>query len=217
MIEVDEYRFSKRKTLSVCIDVAGRVIVRAPKGYPQKRIDAFLLSKQAWIEKHRRERMENACLPPEQIDGYLLPYLGGGLRLKVCEVSRVKAEDGVLYLPQKNAEEKLIAWLKRQALALFQSRTIYWQGVMQLTCKGVKVSGAKRKWGSCSSNDEIRYVYRLIYAPLEAIDYVVVHELSHIRYKNHSSAFWQEVSKYLPDYALRRAWLKKHASLLEIF
>ena len=217
MIEVDEYRFSKRKTLSVCIDVSGRVIVRAPKGYPQKKIDAFLVKKQDWIESHQRERRENVYLPPEALDGYTLPYLGGGLTLRVCETGRVREENGTLLLPCQNSEKKLVAWLKRQALALFTMRTLYWQEIMGVCCKGVKTSSAKRKWGSCSSKDEIRYVYRLLYAPMSAIDYVVVHELAHIRYKNHSTAFWQEVKKYLPDYASRREWLKRHASLLEIF
>ena len=88
---------------------------------------------------------------------------------------------------------------------------------MGVACKTVKISSAKRKWGSCSSKDEIRYAYRLVYAPIEMIDYVIVHELAHIRYKNHSSQFWQEVKKYMPDCLSRRAWLQKHAVFLEIF
>ena len=217
MISVDEYHYSKRKTLAVCIDRQGRVIVRAPKGYPQRKIEAFLSQKEDWITRHQQAKKDNAIPLPTQVDGYVLPYLGGELRLVVEDVKRVKEKDGVLYLPKANPESSLVRWLKRQALSLLTQRTMYWQEKMGVACKGIKISSARRKWGSCSSKDEIRYVYRLLYAPIEIIDYVVVHELAHIRYKNHSAAFWQEVSAYLPDCRQRRAWLQQRAVLLEIF
>lgn len=218
MITVDEYRFSKRKTLAVSIDPVGRVIVRAPKGYPQKKIDDFLQKKAAWIESHSRIKRERAAdILPSSLDGYLLPFLGGQLRLVVSPVKRAKEESGALYLPMVNPESALKNWLKRQAREIFLSRTIYWQDKMGVRCRSVSVSSAKRRWGSCSGKDEIRYTYRLLYAPMEMIDYVVVHELAHIRHKNHSALFWKEVSAYMPDCFSRRAWLKKHALYLELF
>jgi len=217
MIQVDEYHYSRRKTLAVCIDTLGRVIVRAPKGYPQKKINDFLSAKQDWIL--RRQQAKKACAVPlpTSIDGYRLPYLGDTLLLRVYEGQRVREGDGVLYLPQKDTEKRLISWLKKRALAVCRARTDFWQGIMGVTCKDVKVSVAKRKWGSCSSKDEIRYTYRLLYAPVPLIDYVVVHELAHIRHKNHSASFWREVGKYMPDYASRRVQLHRLSSLLEIF
>lgn len=217
MIRVDELRFSSRKTLAVCIDVTGRVIVRAPKGYPREKIETFLSQKEDWIVRHQKVRRENGICLPERLDGYALPFLGGELRLCVSDVKRVFLGEQTLYLPARDAEKKLVAWLKTQALALLEERTAFWAGKMGVVYRTVKVSSAKRKWGSCSASDEIRYAYRLIYAPTEMIDYVVVHELSHVCHKNHSPRFWVEVAAYLPDWKRRRAWLKAHAALLEIF
>ena len=88
---------------------------------------------------------------------------------------------------------------------------------MGVNFQSVELSSAKGKWGSCSYDNKIRYAYRLIYAPREMIEYVVVHELSHVRHKNHSKAFWTEVAKYTPDWKAKRQWLKTHGYLLEIF
>ncbi len=217
MIEADEYRFSKRKTLAVCIDPRGKVIVRAPKGYPKGRIAAFLAEKEGWIERHRQARIQKASALPSQIDGYELSFLGEPLRLQVYDGKRRVKIGDTLYLPATNPEKSLLSWLKKEALGFFKERTDYWQTVMGVRATSVKISGAKKKWGSCSADNELRFTYRLAYAPTEMIDYVVVHELSHIRYKNHSAGFWQEVKKYLPDYACRRAWLKSNPQLLEIF
>ncbi len=217
MIRVDEYKFSRRKTLAVCIDVFGRVIVRAPKGCPQKRIEAFLQSKEAWIVRHKREKEGNASLLPMQIDGYKLPYLGGELLLCVGEAKRTKREGDRLLLPAENAEAALVSWLKKQARELLFLRTMYWQEKMGVRCKDVKISSARRKWGSCSGKDEIRYAYRLLFVPKDLLDYVVVHELAHIRHKNHSPAFWAEVKKYMPDCFLRRKNLQRFAVYLEFF
>ena len=217
MISVDEYRYSKRKTLAVCIDAYGRVIVRAPKNCPRQRIDAFLADKERWIQSHAEKRKASAAVIPTQIDGYQMPFAGERLTLCIADVKRIERVGETLYLPREKTQEKLQAWLKKQALSFLSARTIYWQQKMDVACKALKISSAKRKWGSCSSKDEIRYSYRLIYAPIDLIDYVVVHELSHIRYKNHSTSFWWEVAKYMPDYALRRARLKEKSALLEIF
>ena len=88
---------------------------------------------------------------------------------------------------------------------------------MGVSARSVGVSSAKGRWGSCSANGGIRYTFRLVYAPVEVIEYVVVHELCHLKVRNHSKAFWREVENALPDYQKKRAWLKAHAYLTEIF
>ena len=81
----------------------------------------------------------------------------------------------------------------------------------------LSVTSAKTRWGSCSYNDALHFSFRLLYAPVEVIDYVAVHELSHTFYKNHGKAFWAAVEKYVPDYKKKRAWLKENTLLMEIF
>ena len=102
-----------------------------------------------------------------------------------------------------------IAALRARAKALLPERTAYWARRMGVTPTGVRISSARTRFGSCSGKNSISYSLYLMQYPDEAIDYVVVHELSHIRHKNHSPAFYAEVAKYLPDYKARRALLRE--------
>ena len=105
------------------------------------------------------------------------------------------------------AEEQIDALLA-QAKAILPEKTEYWAKVMGVTPTGVRISRAKKRFGSCSSENRIAYSYRLMAYPEEVIDYVVVHELSHIRHKNHSADFYAFVARFLPDYKTREAILK---------
>jgi predicted metal-dependent hydrolase len=89
--------------------------------------------------------------------------------------------------------------------------------LMGTTYRAVSISSAKTRWGSCSADNSIRFTFRLLYAPMAVIDYVVVHELSHTVHKDHSKAFWLEVEKYRPDWKIARKWLKDRRYLMQIF
>ncbi len=104
--------------------------------------------------------------------------------------------------------EEQITHLIDQAKAILPAKTEYWAKVMGVTPAGVRISRAQKRFGSCSATDRIAYSYRLMAYPEEAIDYVVVHELAHIRHKNHSPDFYAFVARFLPDYKRRDAILK---------
>lgn len=104
--------------------------------------------------------------------------------------------------------EKRIMELKALAKAELPRRTAYFAKIMGVTPKSVKITSAKKRFGSCSGQNGICYSWRLMLYPSEAIDYVVVHELAHIRQKNHSPAFYREIEKILPDYKARAKLLK---------
>lgn len=104
--------------------------------------------------------------------------------------------------------EKRITELKALAKAELLRRTAYFAKIMGVTPKSIKITSAKKRFGSCSGQNGICYSWRLMLYPSEAIDYVVVHELAHIRQKNHSPAFYREVAKILPDYKAREKLLK---------
>jgi predicted metal-dependent hydrolase len=80
----------------------------------------------------------------------------------------------------------------------------------------LRISSARTRWGSCSRQGTLSFTWRLVMAPEEVIDYVVVHELCHLRHLNHSKAFWGLVEGILPDYKVRRAWLKRHGERLQL-
>lgn len=158
-------------------------------------------------------------LPPENLDGYTFLLLG-----KTCEIRltneryiRFDSENNVLYLPEKNARKRLVSWLKENAKRIFTQTSLETAKRMGVTFQSVEISSARTRWGSCSQENAIRYSFRLLYAPKEVIEYVVVHELAHVKHKNHSPAFWREVGNYVPDYKTRRKWLKERGILMQIF
>ncbi len=105
--------------------------------------------------------------------------------------------------------EEQINELRRVAKAVLNEKTKYYAALMGLEYGRITVTGAKTRFGSCSSRGNIAYSYRLMLYPEPAIDYVVVHELAHLAEMNHSKRFYAIVERYLPDYKARRALLKK--------
>ena len=220
MLKPDKIVRSARKTLSVSVDALGKVTVRAPKSCSDERIHAFLQSKENWILRHKAQgERARARLPHGALDGYSLMLLGQSYTLVLTDEKTITFDEPNrrIYLPKRNAQTRLIQWLKDNALRIFTGITERRAREMNVVYKTVKVNSARSKWGCCTYDNELRYSFRLLYAPKEVIEYVVTHELAHVRHKNHSSAFWREVANYLPDYKSRRGWLKENRILMQIF
>lgn len=203
---------SRRKTLAISVDKSGRLIVRAPLGLSEERIDEFIRSKADWIERHSEEAAERSLdrsrrlsSPPEA-----LPLLG--------EMCRVRHETppgyigGCFNLPENTALEELLPYLRRLYAAIAKEtlipRTAIIAGRMGITPSAVKINSARTRWGSCSSQKVINLSWKLIAADPSLIDYVIVHELCHTVHMNHSPAFWAMVEQVIPDYPERREALK---------
>lgn len=121
----------------------------------------------------------------------------------------------VLLCPQFKPQQALEKWLRQQALAVLQERTAHYAELMGVVYQSVKLSSAAKRWGSCSIKGNLNFSWRLVFYPLAVLDYVVVHELSHIGNMNHSRRFWQRVASVLPDYQMRQRWLKQQAYILQ--
>lgn len=220
MITPDEIIRSDRKTLSVSVDCFSRITVRAPKRCSEERIFAFLRERESWIIRKKKEMERTGMrLPPENLEGYTFMLLGKTCEIRLIDEKNIvyDGERACLYLPRNNAQKRLVKWLKENALRIFGEVTKRKAAEMGTGYKSVSISTARTRWGTCAYDNAIRYSFRLLYAPKEIIEYVVVHELAHTRHKNHSPLFWKEVEKYLPDYAARRKWLKAHGILMRIF
>lgn len=109
--------------------------------------------------------------------------------------------------PEPTEKEK--AALIKKAKEILPERVRYFEGIMDLHPEKVTVTGAKTRFGSCSGKNAVCFSWRLMQYPDEAIDYVVIHELAHIKHHNHGKKFWALVEKYCPDYKERRKMLKK--------
>ena len=123
-------------------------------------------------------------------------------------------DDDVLCRQNQNL---LVQWYKKQASAILKARTEYYAALMGLSLDRVRISSARTNWGSCNANHGINYTWLLITLSFYEIDYVVVHELAHIRHRDHSPAFYAEIAKVLPDYEKRIRAMKTDQWVLEIF
>ena len=210
---------SRRKTVSVCVDALGQVTVRAPLRYSEEKIRALVAEKEGWILKHRqRFAAAGISLPGDSLDGYVLPLLGEQycITLYAGKGIRLSSEEGRIWVPCEHAERKLCNWIKKNAKRIFQSVVERRAEEMRATYQSVSVSSARTRWGCCTGDNRLRFSFRLLYAPKDVIDYVVVHELAHTFHHNHSKAFWSLVKSVLPDYQAKRKWLKDRAALQRI-
>lgn len=212
-----EYRIirSKRKTLSLQITQQGEVVVRAPMRCSKAYIDVFVSSKEDWIRKHL-DTMQGYIASQEAFRPQDLEYMGFcGEKLKVIPVEgntvRLDLKKMEIHLPDMSVEELLPAVeqvYKKAGLPWLKQRLDHWAGIMNISYGEVKFSSALKRWGSCSSAGNIRITWMLLFAPLSAIDYILVHELAHRRVFDHSPAFWAVVEQYVPDHKQRKQLLK---------
>lgn len=220
MIKPDEIIRSRRKTLAITVDSFGRLIVRVPLHCSEKQIFSFIEEKEDWIlRKIAARKGAGIELPPENLNGYPLMLLGRKCKIYVVNTAKVTydSEQRVLYIPEKNPKERLVKWLKDNAKRIFTQVTAETAARMGASYQSVGITSARGRWGSCSGKNAIHFSFRLIYAPKEVIEYVIVHELAHTKHHDHSKVFWTEVAKFVPDWKVKRAWLKEHGGLMEVF
>jgi len=204
---------SNRKTAAIYIR-NGQVEVRAPHRMPKQDIDRFVSSKEQWIIKNLTKQQIQA----ENKDSFALDY-GSDVIIRdeqypiTPRSGKSAGFDGEeLYMPPGLAPEQIkatcIQIYKILAKAHLCNRVSFFAAQMGLYPSTVKVNSAKTRWGSCSSKKSLNFSWRLIMADDDVIDYVVVHELAHLKEMNHSPRFWGVVTGVLPDYKKRKAQLK---------
>ena len=116
---------------------------------------------------------------------------------------------------KKIQNTKTIKISKKQALEKITKRVKYYSSLSGFKYRNIKITSAQKRWGSCSVQNNLNFPQRLALAPDKVINYVVIHELCHIKEKNHSSNFWQEVAKIMPNYKIYKKWLKENGYLLK--
>ncbi len=220
---------STRRTL--CIEVAGgKVTLRAPMRVSQRRIDSMIHDKSEWIYRHFA-LMPRTPSPHQYVAGETFPFLGKEYRLRVETNGhhphvRLEGDEMVVFPKTGNsgfegegmpARDILMKWYADQACKVLLQR------VSELAvATGFKPSRARvrksrtSRWGSCSVEASINLNWRLVMAPPWVADYVIIHELCHIKAPNHSKKFWDLVASFLPDYRDRRKWLQENATRLEV-
>lgn len=209
-------RSPRRRSISLLIDERG-LRVAAPTRATQSAIDAVLHEHQAWILRKVGEWQAKRPPPRCWKDGTRIMFLGETLQLTASDdaIVPVREDDRLCYglsgLDSAIVEERLIAWLKQQALPHFSGRCRDYSTQLGVAIPVVRLSNARTRWGSCHAGGRIRMHWRLIQAPPAWIDYVAAHEVAHLRHMNHSPSFWRTVAELVPDHAQRRAELRRDA------
>jgi predicted metal-dependent hydrolase len=220
-----ELRRSSRRSIGFMIDDDG-LRVTAPKRVTLLDIDNAIRAKQRWIiakllERGERRLQRQQKPPLRWVDGAQLPYIGGDITLRLydaprsaCDFDRemrVLSVGVVAGLSEWQLKERVRLWFQAEATRVFGERLDLYAPRLGVSYKAYALSAAGTRWGSCTVAGNIRLNWRLIHYPLALIDYVVAHELAHLREMNHSPAFWATVGSVYPDYDGARLALRKRA------
>jgi predicted metal-dependent hydrolase len=212
-----------RRGVGLKVDPAG-LTVSAPLAVSVASIEGYLRSSERWITQKLAQWDSRKVPAASWSDGAALPYLGRALTLRTATAGRAHVEItgdelkvAVPVLEDPAVRKAVIAWYKRAALAHMAGRAFSIARDAGLPMPRVFLSSARTRWGSCNSKREIRLAWRLVKAPPAIIDYVVCHELAHLRHLDHSRSFWSEVERLCPGHKGLRAELEATDHLYRSF
>ncbi|MDX9863383.1 MAG: SprT family zinc-dependent metalloprotease [Anaerolineaceae bacterium] len=221
LIQPDRVSRSRRKTIALILEQDGTLEVRAPQQMTDKQILDFVQSKASWIRK--RQAAVQAGPPPHSYQqGEEFLYLGKLYPLRYVEKQRITVQFNGKSIDLRtsglpDAAEWIEGWYRFQAREYLTDRLAHYGRVYGFSYKSLRINGARTRWGSCNAQrGSLNFAWRLVMAPPEIVDYVVVHELCHLRHANHAAAFWAEVEGIMPDYKQRRKWLKDNGVKLRM-
>jgi predicted metal-dependent hydrolase len=149
-------------------------------------------------------------------DGDSLLFLGKTHGLLKEDTKAITVGDDTIHIPAGTTVAAFVEWLRSEAKTVITPRVKHYAALMGVRYESIKISNAKKRWGSCSSKNALNFAWRLVMCPPSVIEYVVVHELSHITHKNHSAEFWGSVSEVLPEYKEARAWQRANQHLMDV-
>lgn len=212
---------SRRRTIGLTVDESG-LSVRAPLRAPLYEVRSVVQQHAHWVLAKLHAWQERRVPPPAWIDGETLPYLGGQLMLRIGTpdlAPDVLFADGKLwvYPSALGVQSMVVTWYREQALPHFRARIEHFATRLPAAPAKVLLSNARSQWGSCNAKGEVRLNWRLLKAPPACIDYVIAHEIAHLKHMNHSAAFWHTVERLYPGYQEASAQLRDNDSLYRAF
>jgi predicted metal-dependent hydrolase len=220
-IPVEKVIRSRRRTTALEVTPAATLVVRAPLRASAAFIDEMIRQKSTWILRKMEEMKKRPASPcHEYVEGELFLFLGRAYTLHFVDDRSItiKRSDR-LYVSRMlmpDIRKHLKRWCIEEAGKELHARCTWFSLKTGYVPATVSITNARQRWGSCTHKGGLNFSWRLIQAPPDIIDYVVVHELVHISQPDHSKQFWAKVQKILPDYKQRRKWLRENDQLLKI-
>ncbi len=222
-VKIDRLIRSKRKTVGLEVTPEALLIVRAPGNLSRSEISEIVDKESLWILKKQQFFRENHKKIREKdfIEGEEYLYLGRAYKLRMVHntADALIVSDDFFYLSGDcfhNARDIIESWYQKRACEVVSERAAYYSYISGIKFKQINITGAKKRWGSCGVNGNLNIAWRLVMAPMRVIDYVIVHELSHIEIRNHSKEFWHRVGSVIPDYKRDEKWLRDNGHFLVV-
>jgi len=220
-------RSNRISGLKITVDAERGVVVTAPHNCGANVINAFVKEKARWIKERLQllEKLAGCRVPREFVSGEKLFFMGERYTLLVKETTGCKGvliHDREIHVAINNVENGpggmvkniLIEWYKGRARQLINARVDLFAAALVQKPAAIKIKKQKSRWGSCSARGNLNFNWKLVMAPIEVIDYVVVHELCHLVRLDHSAEFWHLVESLMPDYQKKRQWLREFGPAL---
>lgn len=217
-------RSPKARYLRLEIRERQGLTVIVPRTYDLRLLDDFLQGRTSWILKKLELCCPNGVIkqPRKLVDGDRLPYLGRELRLVVTQSNgnqgRIAMKGGDLLvvrpLDGRDRGRLVEIWYRWRAVAFFRERVALLSARLGVRHGRITVRGQKTRWGSCSHKGNLSFNWRLMMASEAVVDYVIIHELAHLREMNHTAKFWKLVAEHCPSWRENRRWLTEHGTKL---
>lgn len=223
-----EVLYSNRKTMEIAVEPPDRIVVTAPNGTSDEVILQKVKKKAKWIiEKIFIFRnMKAHKIEREFVNGESFMYLGRNYSMQIVldetvKVPEVKLLRGKFFITAATKEEEPIkkameAWYRKKANEQIKERMKYYVPYFSQLPTAVKIKEQKKRWGSCTNKDELLFNWRCVMAKADALDYIIVHEMCHVIHKDHSKAFWEQLATVMPDYEVRKEWLRNHGINMDL-
>jgi len=219
----------RKKTIQITLDANEGVLVSAPLRAAPQMVEDVVRRRAGWIVRKSSESVLRAR-PKQFVSGESLPYLGRQVRLFVDHASvprvivkfdhwsfHVTVPAGLTEDERRPATARAVeAWYRRRAQARLELRVERWAGIIGCVIPRVLTRDQRQRWGSCGPDGTLRFNWRIVMAEPALIDYVVAHELLHLRIRNHSQDFWSAVLRVMPDFKLRRMRLREMGPYLSL-
>jgi predicted metal-dependent hydrolase len=223
-LSVDGLRFevrrsSRRRMLEITIDRGGELVISAPLGLGSQSIREFVRQKKLWIFTKLAQKADllRPSPPKEFKTGEGFAYLGRTFRLLLVDAQDrpFKLEGGRFKLLRSEADRGRLhfqRWYRNHARVWLEKRVAVWASLADVTPRAIRIQDLGHRWASCGRDGTLYFHLPVICLPPGVLDYVVVHELVHIREPNHTPRFWERVERLLPDYERRRRWLAENGA-----
>ena len=220
-IPVEKIIRSRRRTIGLEVTPAATLIVRAPLRAPAAYIEEIIRQKRSWILR-KFDEMKQRPLSPcyEYAEGEVFFFLGRAYPLQVVNEGSITIERSdklnISRTRMPDIRNQIKRWYREEAHKEIHARCMWFSMKTGHVPTTIRITDARQRWGSCTHKGGLNFSWRLVQAPPEIIDYVVVHELVHISQPDHSKKFWAKVREIIPDYEQRRKWLRENERLLKI-